>query len=55
VSVQEVLRLLWGDSYLFGYDQGWWAIRDGRLGSLLTAVAPEELGRPLGEAEGTGR
>jgi hypothetical protein len=52
----EVLRLLWGDSYRFGYDpeRGFWAIREGRLGSLLTADAPEELARLLEVAGGTG-
>jgi len=52
----EVLRLLWGDEYTFGYDpdRGFWVIKDGRIGSLLTADAPEELARLLEEAEGTG-
>ena len=53
----EVLQLLWGDGHTFGYDpeRGWWVIKDGHLGSLLTADSPEELARLLGEAEGTGR
>ncbi len=48
----DVLRLLWGDSYLFGYDpdKGWWVIREGRLGSLLIADSAEELARLLDEA-----
>ena len=52
----EALRLLWDDSYTFGYDpdRGFWAIRDGRIGSLLTADSPEELARLLEDAGGTG-
>jgi hypothetical protein len=52
----DVLRLLWGDAHLFGYDpeRGFWAIKEGHLGSLLTADGPEELARLLEEAEGTG-
>ena len=43
----DVLRLLWGDEYLFGFDpdRGWWVIKEGRLESLLTADSPEELAR----------
>lgn len=46
----RVLRLLWGDEYLFGYDGKhgcWWAIKAGNLGSLLTAPNPKELGKML--------
>ena len=51
----ELLRLLWGEEYLFGHDpdRGWWVTKNGRIGSLLTAGSPEELARLLGEAEGT--
>jgi hypothetical protein len=49
----DVLRVLWGDEYRFGFDSehGWWVIKDGHLGSLLTAGSAEELGRQLEEAE----
>lgn len=49
-----VLRLLWGDEYLFGYDREhgcFWVIKGGNLGSLLTAPAVEELGRKLDGGE----
>lgn len=47
------LRLAWGTDYLFGYDDehGWWVIESGRLGSLLTASSPGELGEQLAERD----
>jgi hypothetical protein len=52
----DVLRLIWGDSYMFGTDDehGWWVIRDGKIGSILTADSAERLGTLLAEQEGTG-
>ncbi len=38
----SLLRLLYGDKYTFGYDTAlgvFWMIRDGKIGSLLTAPA----------------
>ena len=49
-DVEQALGLLWllyGDKYTFGYDTAlgvFWVIRDGKIGSLLTAPAPEALG-----------
>ena len=43
----SLLRLLYGDEYTFGYDPAadeFWVIRNGRMGSLLTAPTPEALG-----------
>lgn len=50
----SLLRLLYGDEYTFGYDpdRGFWVIRDGKIGSLLTAPAPEALGGLLDSAPG---
>jgi hypothetical protein len=42
-----LLRLLYGDEYTFGYDPAadeFWVIRNGKIGSLLTAPTPEALG-----------
>ncbi|HEX3962535.1 MAG TPA: hypothetical protein VHZ03_38890 [Trebonia sp.] len=52
----DVLRLIWGDSFIFGTDHehGWWVIRDGKIGSILTSDSPERLGMLLAEQEGTG-
>ena len=44
----DVLRLLYGDDgYAFGHnpENGWWAIRDGRIERRLTAGSAEALGR----------
>lgn len=51
----DVLRLLWGEEYLFGWDaeHRWWVIRDGNIGSILTAGSPEELGGKLADEAGT--
>jgi hypothetical protein len=43
----SLLRLLYGDEYTFGYDAErgeFWVIKDGKIGSLLTAPTPEALG-----------
>jgi hypothetical protein len=43
----SLLRLFYGDEYTFGYDAAlgvFWVIRDGLIGSMLTAPAPEALG-----------
>jgi hypothetical protein len=52
----DVLRLLWGDEYMFGFDpeHGWWVIKNGHLISLLTADSPERLGKVLADEAGTG-
>lgn len=41
---------------MFGYDDehGWWVIKNGRIGSILTADNPEELSQMLTDAEGAG-
>jgi hypothetical protein len=53
-----LLRLVWGGSgYGFGYDPDlacWWAVEGGKIGSLLKAGSPEELGRLLAEQEVAG-
>lgn len=53
----EVLRLLWDGIYTIGYDaeKGWWAIRDGVAGHLITATDAEELGKALAEEFGDGQ
>jgi len=52
----DVLRLIWGDSYMFGTDDehGWWVIRDGKIGSILTSDSAERLGTLLAEQEEQG-
>lgn len=52
----SLLRLLYGDEYAFGYhpDRGFWVIKDGDVGSLLTAPAPEALGGLLDSAPEAG-
>ena len=50
----NVLRTVWGDEYMFGFDQEHgccWVIKAGNLGSLLTAPTPEELGKQLSDGE----
>lgn len=44
-----MLELVWGDEYEFGHDleKGLWAVRRGKIGSLVTAATPEELGEKL--------
>lgn len=51
-----VLRLAWGDGYMFGYDElGYWAARPGRPGTAIhRADDPEELGRLLSGDAGRG-
>lgn len=53
-----LLRLVWGDGgYEFGYDPDlacWWVTEGGKIGSLLKAGSPEELGRLLAEQEVAG-
>ena len=53
----DVLRLLWGDDYLIGFDDehGWWASRRGVVGHIMTAGSPDELGRMIGDDYGTCR
>jgi hypothetical protein len=44
------LRLAWGDVYTTGHDdKGYWAARPDRMGSLMRADSPEELGRLLAD------
>lgn len=52
----DALRAVWGDGYMFGHDpeHGWWVIKDGRIGSVLTANSPEELSQMLTDAEVAG-
>ena len=43
----RVLRLLYGDEYTFGYDPErgvFWVIKDGKIGSVLTAPTLVALG-----------
>lgn len=50
----EALRLAWGDSYMTGHDgKGYWAARPDRIGSLMRAGTPGELGRLLAGDFGT--
>lgn len=49
----RALRLLYGRRYAFGYDQErrvFWAIRDGLIGSLVTAPTPLALSGLLDNA-----
>lgn len=52
----DTLRAVWGPEHMFGYDDehGWWVIKNGRIGSILTADNPEELSQMLTDAEGAG-
>jgi hypothetical protein len=52
-----VLRLDWGDEYLLGCDpvHGWWAMKHGRIGTLVTAGSAEELGQLLTDRAGAGQ
>jgi hypothetical protein len=56
-KVLDVLRLLWEDEYLVGFDDdhGWWASRRSSIGHIMTANSPEELGQMLGDDFGSGR
>jgi hypothetical protein len=51
------LQLLYGHPYKFGYDAepGWWVIKDGNVGWILTAASPTELARKVEDAEGAGK
>lgn len=42
----RLLRMDHRDEFTFGHDpeRGFWVIRDGRIGTLLTAPAADELG-----------
>ena len=43
----SLLRLLYDDDLTFGFDPPsgeFWVVKDGRIGSLLTAPTPEALG-----------
>ena len=53
----DYLRLLWGDEFTFGWDpeRGFWATRNGSIGSILTAETAKDLARKLEDAEGTGQ
>ena len=55
-AVSEALRLLslvWGDEYLFGYENGkYWAARRQAGSGVLRAGTPEELGDLCAAAEG---
>jgi hypothetical protein len=52
-----LLQLLWGDEYTFGCDpeHGWWVIKDGKTGFILTASSAEELGKKLEDESGEAR
>jgi hypothetical protein len=56
-KVLDVLRLLWEDEYLVGFDDdhGWWASRRGAIGHIMIANSPDELGQMLGDDFGSGR
>jgi hypothetical protein len=45
----NVLLMLWAGEYSAGYDekQGWWASRDGDVGSLILAGSVVELGNAI--------
>jgi hypothetical protein len=47
----EAIRFGWGDAYLIGHDddRGYWAARRDRIGSLLTALTPDELRQAITE------
>lgn len=49
----DALPLLWGHEYKFGFDpeHGWWAIKNGNIGSIITADSPEELNQALADSE----
>lgn len=51
VAQLNVMWSVWEDLYLIGYtdEHGWWASRRGRIGHLLTADGPGELGQRLCE------
>jgi hypothetical protein len=53
----EVLQMLWDGVYSIGYDaeRGWWATRDGVAGHIITARAPDELGKALADDYGDGQ
>jgi hypothetical protein len=53
----EALGLKWNGIYATGYDdeRGWWAARNGRIGSLLTAGEPDELDAQITDDFGPGR
>jgi hypothetical protein len=50
-SALEAIRFGWGDAYLIGHDDehGYWAARRDRIGSLLTALTPDELRQAITE------
>jgi hypothetical protein len=52
----KALDMVWGDEYLLGYDpeRGFWAARPGEIGPLFMAGTPEDLGKVLTDAAGTG-
>jgi hypothetical protein len=49
-----LLRAAHRDEFIFGHDpeRGYWVIRDGSIGSLLTAPTPGELGRKIRDTWG---
>jgi hypothetical protein len=60
----EVLRLKWGERFVFRYDPdrvpvgraevfGWWVVERGRIGSFLSADSPDELDAMLTDLKGT--
>jgi hypothetical protein len=53
----EALRLKWGGLYAVGYDPdlGWWATRNGQVGSLLAADDPGALDAAITDDYGPGR
>lgn len=53
----RALRLLWPGEFMFGHDpeRGYWVIKDGNLGSLLTGDTPGELNQALTAREDGGR
>jgi hypothetical protein len=52
----DTLQLVWGDEYMFGYDaehdpeRPWWAIKNGNLGTLVSAATIQELNQVLTDA-----
>jgi len=54
----DTLRLVYDDRFRFGYDpvasprEPWWAVRDGQVGSMVTAPGPVEIGRRVEDVYG---
>jgi hypothetical protein len=53
----DALRLKWNGIYATGHDPetGWWATRNGQIGSLLTADEPDQLDAAITDEYGPAR